>query len=96
MPSITGRARLTTCDEEEFEDQVTRGIVAPVLALGYADRPVLGRLVVASAMLTRSYPSHDLIRPTVLVSTENAEPNTKQAYLARGCAILAVPEDRLP
>jgi hypothetical protein len=90
-----GSPALMPGDESLLDERVSVGVVRPLVALGYADRPVLGRLVVTSAMLARSYPEHGLIHPAVLVSTDNAEPNTRSAYLARGCEIIVVPDDML-
>jgi hypothetical protein len=83
-------------DEGEFEALVGADVVRPIVARGYADRPVFGQLAVGSALLARSYPSHGLLRPTALVAPGQATPNTAPAYWARGYEIVAVPRELLP
>jgi hypothetical protein len=88
--------RVEEWDEGEFEALVGADLVRPVIARGYADRPVFGQLAVGSALLARSYPSHGLLRPTALVAPGHDTPNTAPAYWARGYEIVAVPRELLP
>jgi hypothetical protein len=93
---VDGDARIEAWDEDAFEAMVGTGVVRPVVARGYADRPVFGQLAVGAALLARSYPSHGVLLPTALVATGHASPNTAPAYRARGYDIVAVPREHLP
>ena len=86
-----GRGRVHHWNEEAFA-AVAGDSLCPIVAWGSADRPRLGRLVVGTALFSRSFPGHGPLHPIALVTPSQATPNTAPAYFARGFEIVAVPE----
>lgn len=81
-PAIAGWA-----DDPEGFDRAVAGVeVYLAVARGYIDRPLLGLLVTATDLFSRSHPDHGLLRQVAVA--ERVEPNAAWLYHRRGIRII--------
>lgn len=92
---VAGPVQVKAFDPDEFERASRGQLVVPLLTVGFADRPGLGKIAARTAMLSRSFPEIGLIRPAALVAYGEDRSNTAPAYFERGIELVVVPEGRL-
>lgn len=73
---------------DEFADAIIGADAWVAVARGHVDRPLIGRLLAATDMLSRSHPEHGLLRQVAVA--EKVEPNAAWLYDRRGIRIVRV------
>jgi hypothetical protein len=73
-------------DPEEFNAAVRGADMYLAVARGYIDRPLLGMLLAATDLLSRSHPDHGLLRQAAAV--HQIEPNIAWVYDRHGVRVV--------
>lgn len=89
VPGHPGPGVVTWDDyPDEFADAIIGADAWIAVARGYVDRPLIGWLLGATDMLSRSHPGHGLLRQAAVA--EKVEQNAAWLYNRRGIRILHV------